>query len=300
MIDEQRFAATKWFHAIDFGEFASSGRFKPGDPQNVTLFGTMDLIKHINVRGTDVLDIGAVDGLTSFGVRQLGARRVVATDSFARDTFELARAALDLDVEYYPGVQLADFAARFGHGQFDLIVCAGVIYHMLNPASAFFECRKLIKENGLLIVESAYEPRSDRAAMFLNSEEQMILEPHTYWLPSSQVVLGLMRLALFDVLAVRTLRSPDRITVLGRAVSPAEVSDRTELTSRIHEIDFIDFAYLINRCWPTPATSDIAYTGPRDVQLLDQCEYLPSFPFHPPPGKRTVGSTAWTTPDGNR
>jgi tRNA (mo5U34)-methyltransferase len=299
-VDEDRIAATGWFHSIDFGEFASSGRFEPGEPQNVTLFGVMDLIRHIDLRGVDVLDIGTMDGLMAFGTRMLGARRVVATDSFRRDSFELARSALGLDVDYVPGVQLDQLSRRFGPGEFDLVICAGVIYHMLNPASAFFECRKLIKENGLLVIESTYEPAENRAAIFVNSEAELSVEPHTYSIPTRSAVFGLMRLALFDLVAVRTLKSPPRVTVLGRAVSPDEVRDRSPLTRRIHELDFCDFTFQIAKVWPSPQSSSIAYTGDHDESTIDPKLYDPQFPLHPPRDRRTVGSTVWNTPLGER
>lgn len=73
---------SKWFHAIDFGDFATSGRFPPGSPQNITLFGAMDLLGSIDLNGCRVLDIGSADGLASFGMKKLGAREVVSIDSF--------------------------------------------------------------------------------------------------------------------------------------------------------------------------------------------------------------------------
>lgn len=299
-LDEAAFAATRWFHSIDFGAFASSGRFQRGDPQNVTLFGTMDLIDGIDMSGADVLDIGTVDGLIAFGARALGAARVVATDSVRRPSFELAREALRLDLEYVPGAQISELVATFGRGAFDVVICAGVIYHMFNPVSAFFECRKLVKEHGLVIVESACTRRSDEAVIYVNSEDESFAEPQTYSMPTSRAVVGLMRLALFDVLAIRHLRNPDRITVLGRAVGPNEVGGRTALTQRIHEVDFCDFGYQIRRDWPSPTASTIAYAGARDERAIDQGQYRPTFPFHPPPDRRTVGTTAWSTPTGNR
>lgn len=299
-MSDEPFASTRWFHAIDLGAFATSGRFPAGEPQNVTLYGAMDLIQHIDLRGAAVLDIGTADGLISFGAVALGAGRVVATDSVERESFLLAREALDLDVDYAPRMQIRDLVDRFGRGSFDLIVCSGVIYHMLNPASAFFECRKLLTEHGLLIVESAYDKNWDQAAILVNNEQEVFLEPNTYSMPTKRAVLGLMKLACFDVLAVRTLNGPDRITVLGRAVAPDQVRDRTALTHRIHELDFCDFEFQIKRFLPSPGTTSIAYTGPGGERVIDQHAYEPRFPFHPPRTRRTVGSTAWNTPVGNR
>jgi 2-polyprenyl-3-methyl-5-hydroxy-6-metoxy-1,4-benzoquinol methylase len=296
---EQRVATSRWFHAIDFGDFASSGRFKPGDPQNVTLYGTMDLITDIDLADTEVLDIGAADGLVSFGAVRLGANRVVATDSVVREGFLLARHALGLDVEYAARLQVKDLVQTFGRGTFDLVVCCGVIYHMLNPASAFFECRKLLKEQGLVIFESVYDKRFDHAAIFINSEEELDPEPNTYSIPTRSAILGLMRLACFDILAVRTLIGPQRITVLGQAVAPEMVRDRTDQTRRIHEIDLCDFEFQIKRHLPSPHQSQISYRGDAAERSIDHRTYEPDFPFHPPRHRRSVGSTAWNTPDGN-
>lgn len=296
---EERFANARWFHSIDFGSFASSGRFKPGEPQNVTLYGTMDLINDIDLTGTDVLDVGTVDGLVSFAAVHLGASRVVATDSVVREPFLLAREALALDVEYAPQLQIRDLVDTYGRGAFDLVICSGVIYHMLNPASAFFECRKLVKENGLVIFESIYDKDSDRAAVYLTSEEGSYTEPHTYSMPTRRAIVGLMRLACFDVLSVRTMPGLDRITVLGRAVAPELVRDRTDQTRRIHDVDFCDFEFQIKKFLPSPTTSQIAYRGETAEKAIDRSTYEPDFPLHPPRDRRTVGTTAWNTADRN-
>ena len=145
----------KWFHALDFGEISSSGRFKPGQPQNITLYGFMDLVKHINLAGITALDIGATDGLASFGMKKLGAASVHATDSTDKATFRFAREYFGLDVEYHPRTQIRDLTTIFSPGMFDFILCAGVFYHMLNPVSALMECRKILKNGGLLVLETA-------------------------------------------------------------------------------------------------------------------------------------------------
>ena len=72
--------AINWFHAIDFGDCQSPGRFKPGTPQNRTLFGVMDMLDRIDLTGLNCLDIGTADGLIAFNMANRGAARVVATD----------------------------------------------------------------------------------------------------------------------------------------------------------------------------------------------------------------------------
>jgi len=290
----------KWFHAIDFGDYASSGRFRPGRPQNITLYGFMDLIQHINLRGATVLDIGANDGLASFGMKKLGAVSVHATDSIDKATFRFARDYFGLDVEYHPKIQIKDFAKIFRTGEFDFVLCAGVFYHMLNPASALIECRKLLKKNGLFMLETAYISTEKKPVIYINSEAELVDEKETYWIPSESAIIGLFKLFGLEVLAVRTIKRPDRLTVLGKAVEPSQVSSRTDFLKRIHQVDFCDFEFQIKDHIPSTIISNIEYAGAHSKEHLDYETYQPGFPFHPLVSKLSFGNTIWTTPNGNR
>lgn len=295
---EAEFAAEKWFQAIDFGEFASSGRFQPGTPPNRTLFGFMDMIAHVDLKGMDVLDVGATDGLASFGMAAMGAQ-VHATDSVDKKTFRRARDVLEQPVKYYPKTQIKDFRTLFSPGSFDFILCAGVFYHMLNPASAVFECRKILKDNGLLMIETPYYPNEDRAAIFINSETETVREAYTYSVPTVSAVTGLMKLSGFEILAVRLSAPLNRVTVLGQARAPDQVSERTPLLQRIHEVDLCDHEFRF-RDEPAKKKSSIQYKGPLGQSKLDTSTFVPDFPYQPATGQRSVGSTIWTTPEGNR
>ena len=176
-------------------------------------------------------------------------------------TFERAAKELELDVDYRPGLQIKDLVATFGHGAFDVIVCSGVIYHMLNPFSAFGEARKLVKEGGYVIFEFAARADSDDAGLHLNSETAKSLhELYTYWVPTPAALVGLAKLCSFNPIATRLLRSPQRYTVLAQAVHPSDVAGRSALLQRIHEVDFCDFEFqlksvLINKERSTVALS---------------------------------------------
>lgn len=297
---EQELGQQRWFHSIDVGEFATSGRFKPGEPQNVTLYGFMDLISQIDLEGMTVLDVGAADGLASFGMRKLGAAEIHSTNAGSWKSFKTLRETLGLDgIEYYPDTQVKDLTSLFQRGQFDLILCAGVIYHMLNPVSAFSECRKLIKDGGLFILETPCFKNEERAAIFINSETEMVQEKFTYSVPTKAALIGLMKLFSFEVLATRTLKSPHRVTVLGRAVPPSEINDRTDQLQRIHAADFCDYDFRLAHDLSSNRSS---IKAPRNLgdKEIDPNNFEPDFPFHPPRGKRAVGSTSWSTPDGNR
>ena len=85
----EKIAHMPWFHAVDLGEFSTSGRFKQGRPQNTTLYGTFEFLKAMNLEGSSCLDIGTVDGLIAFGLSKLGSSNIHATDTHSRDTFLL-------------------------------------------------------------------------------------------------------------------------------------------------------------------------------------------------------------------
>ncbi|WP_169822963.1 hypothetical protein [Methyloligella halotolerans] len=111
-------------------------------------------------------------------------------------------------------------------------------------------------------------------------------------------LMGYMRLFSFEVIATRKLTSPHRVTLLAKAVKPEEVSDRPYMVERIHDVDFCDLEFLLSRDLSEERSHIVA---PRASDGdIDPAKYEPDFPYHPPRGKRTVGTTAWTTPDGNR
>jgi hypothetical protein len=78
------------------------------------------------VTGMDCLDIGATDGLVSFGLEKLGAKSVVATDRVECTGFSIVRDLLSSRVELIKPVEISTLYRAMGQRRFDLIVCAGV------------------------------------------------------------------------------------------------------------------------------------------------------------------------------
>jgi 2-polyprenyl-3-methyl-5-hydroxy-6-metoxy-1,4-benzoquinol methylase len=289
-----------WFHAIDCGSFQTSGRFEPGTPQNGTLYGAFDLIHEMDLRGQTCLDIGTADGLLGFGMKTLGAEKVVAADTYRLKSFLLARAALKLDIEYHPHLQIKDLPGAFAPASFDLIACAGIIYHMLNPLSALLVCRRLVKEGGLFILETAFAPECKDAAMIFNPVAQLNPEKYTYWLPSRTALEGMMRMASFEVVAVRTIRDLPRITVLGRAVAPNNISGRTPMQKRMHEVDYCDHEFRLADLFANPrAESSIKMNSVKAFEEINHHKWSGSYPHHPRKLDNSKGHTRWDSAKGN-
>src|SRR5687767_10734751 len=97
---QQRISELPWHHQIDLG-----GVLTPGGVPKEIIKAQAEIYFRDGV-GDSVLDIGCWDGYNSFEAKRRDAKRVLATDHYvwkdgvgSRQSFELARQTLDLDVE---------------------------------------------------------------------------------------------------------------------------------------------------------------------------------------------------------
>jgi len=143
-----------WVHRIDLG----NGLVTPGlwGAHNPSLWNA---IKQIDYRGRKVLDIGCWDGLWSFEAEKRGATEVYATDLLTNrpiklPTFELAQRILKSNVKHFPHLPVYN-VEQLGIADFDIVLFAGVYYHLKDPLRALSCLRRVMKEGGILVVEGA-------------------------------------------------------------------------------------------------------------------------------------------------
>ncbi len=279
-----------WFHAIDFGDAQSPGR-APEAPPNWTLFGCFHYLADIDVRGQRCLDIGTMDGLIAFILSRRGAREVIATDLYDREPFRFARTLLGLDgeVAYHPHTHINQMSERFGSFGFDLVAFCGVLYHAFAPLVTLMQCRQLLKEGGLIIVDTSAAPGPEPTLLF-NMEWASPLFPEytTYFVPTKSALEGMMKFAGFEVLGCVTLRDRNRITALGRATRPSQVPDRTALMREGHErlarsrgdlmTDVMSFYDLEHS---ERERSSIRYAGRSPITDIDIFEFETGLPLQP-------------------
>lgn len=98
-----------------------------------------------------VLDIGAWDGFFSFEFERRGAKvlSIDIWDEAALSNFLFAREKLNSTVEYK---KIDVHELNPGIGQFDIVFCAGVLYHLRYPLKALERIRTVTK--GVLILET--------------------------------------------------------------------------------------------------------------------------------------------------
>ena len=150
---------TWWHGGIDLGHgIVTQGRVYP--PKDLLPFvGLPD-----DLTGKTVLDIGTWDGFMAWECERRGAKRVVAVDSHAWDTANVAlthnptgRAGFDLAHEAKASrveavvCEVVDLdAAQLG--TFDVALFLGVLYHLRHPLLALEKVAALVDD--LLIVET--------------------------------------------------------------------------------------------------------------------------------------------------
>jgi tRNA (mo5U34)-methyltransferase len=110
----------------------------------------------IDFRDKTVLDLGCWDGYWSFDAERRGARRVLATDDRTQNwaasagillAKDLLRSSIDtnLDISVYDLGILDE--------KFDIILCLGIYYHLVDPFYAFAQIRHRCHEETLVVFE---------------------------------------------------------------------------------------------------------------------------------------------------
>jgi len=215
--------AHSWFHGIDFGD----GRVAKGrlSPPNWSLFGAFALMEYVDFKNTRILDIGTMDGIVGFMAERGGAREVICTDLYERKTFGMAKDIIGSKAEYLPRTGIADLLARFGTGSFDVVVMGGLLYHLVSPLVGIMIGRSLLKNGGILILETV-ATEGETSTLAFNPADPIIDEYTTFFVPTVRAVKDMMTFSLLDVLGHASVRANSgtrphlRSSFIARAVYP--------------------------------------------------------------------------------
>jgi tRNA (mo5U34)-methyltransferase len=220
---QQRIDAVTWYHEFDF---PNGLRARANGPDvdfhhAVWRFISREL-DAVDFSGKSVLEIGCWDGYWSFDAERRGARTVLATDDHTQNWAQSAGLLLakellgsavqtKLDVSVY---ELDTLGERY-----DVILCLGVYYHLVDPFYAFAQIRKRCHENTVVIFEGDIT-RGMRA-----NTAQMDLSDHSFgiFVPTVSALNGLLGATYFEATKqsfMRTSRTGgwvDRLRYFGRA-----------------------------------------------------------------------------------
>jgi tRNA (mo5U34)-methyltransferase len=182
-----------WHHQIDFGNGVTS----PGSTKLDVLHKQADVYFKDEITGKTFLDIGCWDGFNSFEAYRRGASRVLATDHYAwsdecwgsRDAFEIARAHLAPSIEVMD-IELSELTLE-RIGNFDVVLFAGVFYHLRHPFQELERLAQLAKST--FIVETHLDALDqDRPAMIFYPGREANNDPSNWWGPNPACIIAML------------------------------------------------------------------------------------------------------------
>jgi tRNA (mo5U34)-methyltransferase len=197
----EEIARIKWFHSIDLGH-------------GLVTNGVIDVARSLrqyqlpsDLTGKTFLDIGAWDGAFSFEAERRGAKRVLATDWFiwkgmgwaSKQGFETARRVLQSKVEDMT-IDVHEMSpARIG--KWDIVLFAGVLYHLQNPLLALKRVASVTGE--LLILETAIDFRfCRRPAIAFYPDRELNNDPTNWCAPNLRALQAMLRTCGFKEIRV--------------------------------------------------------------------------------------------------
>jgi tRNA (mo5U34)-methyltransferase len=209
---QRRIDQVHWYHEFDFGN-GLRAKVKTHDAEShraLWQFIERELDK-IDFAGKTVLDIGCWDGYWSFYAERRNAARIVATDDTSQNWagaagFNLAKELLQSNVQSDLQLSVYDLTKKL-NTKFDIILCLGVFYHLLDPFYAFAQIRHCCHRDTIAVFEGdvffgLVESPVQSAALFgrnVRTAPRFVPDPDTlrlllnatYFTISSEAVLAL-------------------------------------------------------------------------------------------------------------
>lgn len=156
-----------FYQTIDLGD----GVFTPGQPlaakqkQVLAHIGAMDLTHK------RVIELGCANGLLALAAERQGASEVIAVDHVKQSIDGMRNLTLPhlgsrIDAVHENLLNVT----RDTFGQFDVVIFAGILYHLRYPFLALRNLRDLVKDNGVVILETGiFDDFNSRAALYTPS-----------------------------------------------------------------------------------------------------------------------------------
>ncbi len=150
-----------WYHRIGLGpQLVTPGVERYQAFQRPVL----DELEGTAVAGRRLLDVGCRDGLVAFAAERLGAREVVGVDNnLSTGATGLVIPATGSAVRMVEANILDVGPADLG-GPFDVVVAAGLLYHLREPFRGLRTLAALVTDGGVLVLETAILLGGDRWA----------------------------------------------------------------------------------------------------------------------------------------
>lgn len=150
----------RWYYQIE----VEPGRSTPGRPIG-TLPTVRRIVDSIDFTGQRVLDIGTQEFAAPILIESKDPEEIVAYDRLSLvDQFDLLKEVYGLSSTTYvhgvPMQELKDTLTAQGITlPFDIVVFTGVLYHMVDPLPGIAMARSMLRNNGLMVLETSVAAR---------------------------------------------------------------------------------------------------------------------------------------------
>jgi tRNA (mo5U34)-methyltransferase len=172
---QEKIDQIQWYHDFDFPNGLKARSMVNDAEAHRKLWNWMrSELDKIVFAGKTVLDIGCWDGYWSFYAERRGASRVLATDDETQNwggsaglklAKELIGSSIETrtDVSIYEAVKLEE--------RFDIVLCMGVYYHLVDPFLGFTQVRHCAHEQSVVVFEGDFAPEG-----FVTPEQAALLD----------------------------------------------------------------------------------------------------------------------------
>jgi tRNA (mo5U34)-methyltransferase len=250
-------ALPDWYHRIDLGH----GLVTPGRDYEPIWSLCRAAMDQVDFRGKRVLDVGACDGQWSFEAERRGAAAVVAVDLFdyALERFLFCKRVLRSRVTPLYNVSVYRLADSLGRqlsptapplepyaNKFDIVLFFGVLYHLRDPLRALAQVRSVVKNEGVVLLETAYAHAEDRSVMLFHggARKRFYNDPTTWWIPSESALIEMGETSLLRARVVSRLTQDHQAGRISAVCAPTTFADLDP-----------EMAYEIANHYPTPGPS---------------------------------------------
>jgi len=197
----QKIEQYKFYHIIQLSDQIAT----PGIPEYLPIQNmVLEKIRKIDLRGKRVLDIGCRDGLFAFEAEKLGSAEVIGIDN------DLSKAAVEFLIPFFKSgvkmfeMNLLDLRPE-DFGNFDVVIFAGVLYHLRYPFWALKTARDVLSSNGKLILETAIWRGESHYPLLYCPVEESPYEPTSCTFFNEKGLCATLRSLGFELEAIQYL-----------------------------------------------------------------------------------------------
>jgi SAM-dependent methyltransferase len=145
-----------------------------------------------DLSGRSFLDVGCWEGHRCADAVMRGASEVVGVDLCVSPTLRT-----NVERHGFDFLQLDVLSEKFLElDRYDVVLCAGLLYHVENPMSLCFRLRKCARE--LLVLETAvHEIEEDRPLLLFHPGDDLGGNPSNWWTPNERGLGDMLETAGF-------------------------------------------------------------------------------------------------------